>query len=818
MIMPRRALAIIAIILLLFPISTVVRADSNGVTDYWNGGLHLNTQIYGRPDGILQDGGPLNERVEGGNMGQNYLESIYVATGNYHKGIVAIDPKNGTLHRNQPSDVLPSDFGGIYDTPLIVSKNGNPEHNGSLYLVSDGGKIAKINARVIWNDGVGSDAHLEVYKIEYNLMWVVDAGDGIEVRPSLFGDEYIVVVTENGTVKSYRENGTEMWSSHINGSDFFRPISDEYDNIVVVADRNGDIYGLNSTTGYIVWENKTEGISGITISSRYRSTGHGAPLIISTVTGRLIKMDAKKGMMEKSLTLWEGCRAGGVFVTHDGGLAYVGVSVRLNDTWTGKSRIYCVYPDDMGIKWYQNVTGNVSSAPIYYDTGYTYLLTDSGYFYSFDESGLITARVRLGNSSGFSPVYAPAIPGFIDGGMIAALRAGDIFEFSKNIEYYGPSVEPLEWNEGKEPEVPWQPGQSWAYKWLMDFGKDSKNYSYRTNNNYLLNYSMAGTDGGCSKYLFIEYSGKDEYGYRFDFKGGSYAKGNLSIVVSGISKYGAMGIDEYNIAIMEHNSSFKGSFWLKYSRYANPEGSMGYFGIWRESIDLNYVSKVHVRENNELWIPKYEREYTSNETLVLKNFTVMYEPEIPFFITNSSDFSGMATYHMNYSGNVLLYWNLSEKLNDEYRGPFNLSINGFKKGNSTFSLSLNLTGDKKLLPSIPWVPEAVESVRLSTGYDSLNFMSVLVNPGNGLYKEIDAPFPISVEMSLYSPYLNSTSTTEDEVDDYLKDKAAYTPGIEKSAGGEGFPMLLMVGIAIAIIIVLASLSILILFWRKKGIK
>ena len=97
-------------------------------------------------------------------------------------------------------------------------------------------------------------------------------------------------------------------------------------------------------------------------------------------------------------------------------------------------------------------------------------------------------------------------------------------------------------------------------------------------------------------------------------------------------------------------------------------------------------------------------------------------------------------------------------------------------------------------------------------------MSVLVRPGNGLYEEVDSPFPISVKMDIYSLYLNSTNTTEEEVDDYLKDKAAHTPGIERNEGGEGFPMILMLGIAITVVIVLASISILLLFRRKKGIK
>ena len=825
--MKPRTLALLAVPLLCLPVfsgmGSAVEGEPVQVDYYWNGetGINLNHTVYDRPEGILQDGGSLNERVETGDTGQNYLESVYLATGAYHKGIVTLSPIDGSFHQNQISDVIPSDFGDIVASPAIYSIKGNTMHNATIFIASLKGNVMAVNASVVWPNPMGSDAQQTVYDVDYSPVWNVHLNGSVACAPSVFygkdgnhSADRIIFATESGDVKVYSPQGKMLWNVSLNGSGFFSPVPDEYDNLVIVGSGNGYLRGINASSGEIVWNKMFADVTALKLSSRYRDNGGGTALLAATRDGKILKIDPRNGGLKNQMILWEACPVNSLFVTHDGGSIYAGISVIMNGTWLGKGRIYFIDASRMEIKWYQNTSGNLSGDLIFTDSlGYACAVTDSGYFYEFDNMGRIAAKFTLSAEPFPYLLFAPYIPGHLASGFIAVSENGRAISFSHIIVYYGSPAEPLISHHYEEKAL-WNPGDSWGYKWSMDFARDKKhlffNESYRS-----ANYTMTGKEGGYSKMMFIKYIGKDNYGYRFDFKGGAYAKGNILLNIIETYTYGGRENTmetNYSIDIYRYEYTFNGSFWLDTGSYADSKGERVYFGVSREKMDMEYVSKTRI--DSDYLFSWYHRNYSymNEDNILLRNFTLEYQPSVPFIPLKGPAFYQGIYHAIQYSGYISSHFEMV----DETGRNYTMGHSGIVSDHTSMYLPVNTSmNDTYLLPRIPLLPEFIAVIASGNGgYSwSLTPFSVVGHYENGFYGNISEPFIISHHFSVSSLYINSSSATEEEVDNYLKNKAAYTPGISEQNPESDW---LMVAVLATVLLLAAILSFALLYRKRKA--
>ncbi len=817
--MRSKALALLSMLILFIPMLGTpgqgLETEPVIVEYYWNSenGTDMGCTVYDRPDGILQDGVSLSERVESGAMGQYYLEGIYLATGSYHRGIMALNPKDGTLHQDQPSDFIPGNFGDIVVTPAIYSIKGNLEHSATLFLASTAGNVLAMNATVVWPDSFGSDASQEVYRIAYTPLWNDTLRGAIHSSPSIFygdygndSDDAVLIVSEGGELAAYsvmEKNGTHLlWKSSLNGGSFFSPVPDEYDGLVFVGNDGGDLWCLDAGNGSVLWHVTIEGINSLHISSRYRYSGQGAGLIASTADGKILKISPQNGEITEEITLWDGCPVGGVFITHDGGTIYAGISVIMDGKPMGKGRIYSIDAGRMKIEWYQNTTGNITRNPLYVGAlGYVCLVTDAGYFYELDGGGKIEAKIRLfGNSAAHTPLYVPYLPGHVYPAFIVFSRGGVVKAFSREVVYYGSSVEPLLY-EDVDAEPLSEVGDSWGYEWSADFSKNNLSFwSYFGNVEYL------GGEGNFSRMLFIRYAGEDDRGYRFDYKGGSRAEGRFQTMY--IFDYGeSVGrVDAllYDVKIEHFEMRFSGSFWLVPSSYGDERGGHIYFGVPYQTFEAVWKKEVNVTMESD------SHSFTTvlKEDMRAENFTVDYVPSIPFILLSGENFSSGFHGEFRYSGF------LSGTNEKKIAPPFSDVESSTMSHESVSSVVVTYLPFALFIENdsfIPLFPPFADT--FSMEYYTLPWSSkpaIYGKYSDGFYSSLYSPVLFFSFMDPF--YLNSSAATEEEVDAYLNNYSEGGSGVS-APSDSGFP-LLMAGIAVTIMLLLSCIFVMVI--RKNG--
>jgi outer membrane protein assembly factor BamB len=222
-------------------------------------------QIYDAPVGLLSDGTEANSLLDEGGLGNQYLEVIYLSTGTAWKGVRDISPMDGTytgLKGEKITDVIPSDLGPVVSSVRVYHNETSSVSSGApidsvIFITSTSGNVLAVGVHGIPPSGLSE----ELYTMDYTRMWMHNIGnDSISHsacifygNESIWTDDKVIVAGNNGTVAAYTIKGQELWNENLNGSGFYAPIAVDVSNMVVVGSEDGHFYGLDASTGAILW-------------------------------------------------------------------------------------------------------------------------------------------------------------------------------------------------------------------------------------------------------------------------------------------------------------------------------------------------------------------------------------------------------------------------------------------------------------------------------------------------------------------------------------------------------------------------------------
>ena len=422
----------------------------------------INYPVMARPVGMLSDGSSLNELNDLGSKEGNgqWLEAIYLSTGDVGKGVVDINPLDGSQnlpsitmlppgHYSRISSAIPAGMGPVNSSVTIYElrpdDGGTDGHSGNIYITTTTGNIIAIRA-VVHFDTSGSNTRL--FPIEYSLLWTYNINDSISQSADLFygnlfdtSDDMVVVSSDHGYVYAfYPNNGTVRWSNKLDGSGFFTPISIHASNMTVVTSSSGTVYALDMHNGTEMW-NATfdeEFTSTIVADVSRKYYDNNALLFAGTMDGSIYGIRLygqtsnstenstavlkKAGEVQQIIRLpgAQGSPVGGIYITAAGNpQIFVGTTIYTNGQPSGMGAMYCIDVDKVGtenepLKWYYpNTIGGISSRPAYFDNRYVYFSLDSGSIYAVKiADGNITWRATVKEDAHIvTPLIATQIPG-----------------------------------------------------------------------------------------------------------------------------------------------------------------------------------------------------------------------------------------------------------------------------------------------------------------------------------------------------------------------------------------------------------------------
>ena len=435
-------------------ITVAAGTDANGTV--------ITYPILARPVGMLSDGSSLNELNDLGIKEGNgqWLEAIYLSTGDVGKGVVDINPLDGSQnlpsntllppgHYSRIASAIPSGMGAVVSSVTIYElrpdDSGSLGHAANVYITTTSGNVIAIRA-VVHFDTSGSNERL--FPIEYSLLWTHNVNDSISTSADVYygdlftsEDDMVVVTSDNGSVYCfYPSNGTVRWHTDLDGTGFFSPISIHASNMTVLASRDGRIYALDIHNGTQMWnatfdEEFTSAMVGDTFRKKYvedallfAGTTDGAIYGIrlyaqtSNTTDNSTTVLKKAGEVQQIIQLpgAQGSPVGEIYITAaDNPQIFVGITTYSNGNPSGMGAMYCIDVNKVGtdnepLIWaYPNTVGGITARPAYFDNRYVYFALDSGSIYAVKISdGNITWRATIKKDAHMvTPLIATQIPG-----------------------------------------------------------------------------------------------------------------------------------------------------------------------------------------------------------------------------------------------------------------------------------------------------------------------------------------------------------------------------------------------------------------------
>ncbi len=448
-----------------------------------------NYPVMDRPVGMLSDGSSLNELNDLGIKEGNgqWLEAIYLSTGNVGKGVVDINPYDGSQmlpsidrlpsgHYSRISSAIPAGMGAVNSSVVIykiANSNSGPEgRDSNIYITTTSGNLMAIRADQSRYTDSGSNEKL--FPIEYNLLWTRHVNDSISDSVAMFSgnqftkaDDMVLMASDNGQVYCmYPNNGTVRWNVTLQGKGFFTPIPMDASNMTLVASRDGHVYDLDIHDGTTIW-NRTYNAEITTVAvgdafiKKYDNNAllfagtadgsiYGIRIYDQNSTGNTTESLKKAGDIEQDLALQKGCPIGQMYVTASANPEiFVGLSIHdVSGNPTGMGAMYCIDVTKVGtdispIVWtYPNTVGGISSRPAYFDNRYVYFPLESGNLYAVDiTDGNITWKTEVvKNSNLVTPLIATQIPGASAQAKYVTLasESGEMTQLSTDGKYLAP--------------------------------------------------------------------------------------------------------------------------------------------------------------------------------------------------------------------------------------------------------------------------------------------------------------------------------------------------------------------------------------------
>ncbi len=441
--------------------------------------------IYDTPVGLLSDGKELNDFLDEGFLPNSFLEVIYLSTGDVGKGVRDISPIDGTytgLRGGKITETIPADFGAvvssvrIYHDKTATGSSGAP-FNSIIYITSTKGNLLAVRVH-----GTPPTAGLseELYSFQYTRLWMHNIGHNMSITQSpaiYYGnqtdnrDDAVVIVGENdtaGMVVSYTMNGSTRWATPLtNGTHFFSPICVDISGLIVVGSEDGHFYGLDATSGSILWHSHIDHeFTTPYMSTYYRDIyDENAVVVAGTTDGllygiRLYNQSASGNQTENLLKAGDpqftfplpyGTYVSEVFATADHPDTqeiYLGAYVSLGRDYFTK--LYSLRTSALingktnAIVWNSTeIPAQIHARAIYDPKGqFVFFPLDNGAVYSMNRDGNITLRDTVYPDAVLNtPLLASNIPGpfaNVPGILIASTKDGHMQAFSSSGEYLAP--------------------------------------------------------------------------------------------------------------------------------------------------------------------------------------------------------------------------------------------------------------------------------------------------------------------------------------------------------------------------------------------
>ncbi len=450
--------------------------------------------IYDKPVGILSDGSDLETHIELGDYpGSEYLEAIYLSTGDVGKGVYDISPKNGMhvlpsqnpitytqVQNHSIGEVIPDNMGPvtssvkIYHSPVQIGATVPRE--AVVVATSETGNVVGIKAKIIGYTASGSGETL--LPISYERLWRYHMDGNISDSASVFygnmtnsSDDEILAITDNGTLSALSPLGNSgspvvLWSKNLNGTGFYSPITVDVDNMVIAASRDGHFYGLNASDGSLLWNSTFDVEFSTPYLSNYFAVNHNDDALVYAGTSdgyvygiRIHDQNAsaknpkKAGEREKYIYLGQHSQVPDILVTPDApNTQNIYASVTYTEGGMYYSDIYCIRAKDIQVEenpfvWKNTkLPGNITQKPGYFSQqGISYCVTERGTLYAFTNQGTVFWKSTIKEGAYlFAPLVAPNIPHSADEKMfvyktlIMASKSGDMAALSTNGKYLAP--------------------------------------------------------------------------------------------------------------------------------------------------------------------------------------------------------------------------------------------------------------------------------------------------------------------------------------------------------------------------------------------
>ncbi len=362
--------------------------------------------------------------------------------------------------------------------------------------------------------------------------------------------------------------------------------------------------------------------------------------------------------------------------------------------------------------------------------------------------------------------------------------------------------------------APWEEGSVWGYKWQMTFADMVNTIKDMAGSNDSI--SVKTLRGGMSFMYYVKYVGEDQYGYRFDYKGGAYVKGEVDIEIA--EDDGAKVSFYLNVERFE--TDFSGSFWLVYvydeGTYFWEQEKREYYGIARHvgevSGTLKFETKTHSTGNASSSLPPVQLNVKSETNINKLSLTLTFTRPVPYIPLNDTDDADVDT-QINYTGHIKadvhtymsgkISGNTSESalsMSYEY-GP--VSFDNDFRGTADIYAYL----DTAKSGSLVWHPDPIFGLLNAVGMFNLGplFMSMPTSSDEYAFywDGYSVPIPSVYEDGFYTAHVSefpniytaaalsaskknieteetfyTEPATEDEVNEYIQNKEAYTPGLE----------------------------------------
>ncbi len=446
--------------------------------------------VMGRPVGILADGSSLNDFIDRGSSPSVPLEAVYISTGNFGKGVIDINPQDGTyanLLGNRIESAIPPKMGPVNSSVVVYKISlDNSNRLSNIYLTTETGHIVAVRADLSSFQSSGSGSTF--YPIYYSSLWRAHLNGSISHSVAVFrgapddtSDDRVLVSTDDGDVAAfYPNNGTMIWNVTLQGQGFYTPIPVDVSDMAIASSRDGHFYALDIADGHTLW-NATydKEFSAPYLGDAFRAGKqvmngtnvsyvpyNDALLFAGTTDGEVYGIRIynqtqtanmsssaelkKAGDVEQVITLYANSPVGDIYVTAaENPQLFVGLSVYdTSGQPTGLGRIYCIDVNEVGksenpIKWhYDNTIGGVSERPTYFDNRFIYFVLNSGNIYAVNiNDGNITWKAEVEpNAHLNTPLVASVIPGASATSkyVIIAAKNGDMTQLSTDGKYLAP--------------------------------------------------------------------------------------------------------------------------------------------------------------------------------------------------------------------------------------------------------------------------------------------------------------------------------------------------------------------------------------------